>query len=188
MPSALKNCTWPVLCKLLDHRHPLKCLIWPLFSVSALPPILWSERQMSLSFVDDGYLKFCFLLSLFSDDLWEGVVGGGRVLSLCLHFKSGNFLTFVLMCNSVNISETNILSMMTGHFLRLGFIFSRCQYRWLLQYPPPRTVLRQWWCAIWTCLSPFFRSTLPHPPPEPVDTFLLHRPLTDTQKLLLFLL
>lgn len=29
--TILKNCAWPVLCKLLDHRHPLNCLVRPLF-------------------------------------------------------------------------------------------------------------------------------------------------------------
>ena len=39
----------------------------------------------------------------------EKGLAGGRVLSLFLHFKSGNLLTIVLMCNSVNISETEHL-------------------------------------------------------------------------------
>lgn len=30
------------------------------------------------------------------------------MLSLCLHFKSGNFLTVVLMCNSVTNSEPDL--------------------------------------------------------------------------------
>lgn len=51
---------------------------------------------MSLRFADDGYLKFCFQM------ISEKGLAGGRVLS-------GNLLTIVLMCNSVNISETEHL-------------------------------------------------------------------------------
>ena len=42
------------------------------------------------------------------------------MLSLCLHFKPGN-LTVVLMCNSVNIGETEHLVNDDWPFSRLHF-------------------------------------------------------------------
>lgn len=56
VPSIVKSCARPVLHELLGHRHPLSCLTGPLFPFSALPPRPWSGFQVSLSFIDDGYL------------------------------------------------------------------------------------------------------------------------------------
>lgn len=174
---------------------PLGCAIC--FKELYLASITWALRPQASSQVShltcslsQLFLLYCglsvrchFVLQMTA--IWSSVFRwslrrgwrGGRVLSLCLHFKSGNLLTIVLMCNSS--VRLNTLSMMTVHFFRLGFTFSRCQHRWLLKYPPPRTILRQWWFAIWTCLSPFFRSTLPHSPRDTLDAFLLCYPLTD---------